>query len=71
MDARSWIDAFARALGIDAPDEATVEALLALAGTAAHDSERVAAPIACYLAGRSGLDLSELCELATTIGPQR
>jgi hypothetical protein len=56
QDVRSWIDAFAARLGVDAPDDATVETLLDLAGTAAHASQRQAAPIACWLVGRAGLD---------------
>jgi hypothetical protein len=51
-----WIARFAAQLGVEAPDEATVEILLDLAGVAAHSSERVAAPIACYLVGQAGLD---------------
>lgn len=49
-----WIAAFAARLGVDPPDEATVTTLLELAGVAAHSSERTAAPIACWLAGRTG-----------------
>jgi hypothetical protein len=54
-----WIAAFAERLGVEPPDEATVEALLDLAGVAAHASERIAAPIACYLIGRAGIALDE------------
>jgi hypothetical protein len=50
-----WIAAFARQLGVPVPDDETIETLLALAGTAAHASERTAAPIACYLVGQSGV----------------
>ena len=53
---RDWIAAFAAKLGVEAPDDATFERLLELAGCAAHASERLAAPIACYLVGRAGLD---------------
>jgi hypothetical protein len=41
-----------------------VEVLLALAGTAAHASERTAAPIACYLVGLAGIDPEEAARLA-------
>jgi hypothetical protein len=51
-----WIESFAVALGLDGLDEATVDTLLELAGVAAHASERTAAPIACYLVGRAGVD---------------
>ncbi len=56
MTGHEWIAAFAAKLGVDAPDDATIETLLDLAGVAAHASERIAAPIACYLIGRSGID---------------
>ena len=56
---REWIAAFAERLGVEAPDEATIEALLDLAGVAAHASERIAAPIACYLIGRAGIPIDE------------
>ena len=50
-----WIAALAADLGVDAPDEADVDALLELAGVAAHASERTAAPVACWLAAVAGL----------------
>jgi hypothetical protein len=56
MTRDEWIAEFAAQLGVDPPDAATVETLLALAGTAAHASERTAAPIACYLVGLAGRD---------------
>lgn len=59
-----WLAAFAEQLGIDAPSEAEVDAILALAGTAAHASERTAAPVACWLAARAGITPIEARELA-------
>ena len=53
---REWLEGFAAEIGIDPPDDATIEALLDIAGVAAHASERIAAPIACYLVGRAGAD---------------
>ena len=55
MTRDEWIERFARELGVDAPDADTVEALLNLAGVAAHSSERTAAPVACWLAARAGV----------------
>jgi hypothetical protein len=69
MTADEWIEEFARALGVEAPDAATVEALLDLAGTAAHASERVAAPIACYLVGRAGVEVGAAHALADAVTP--
>jgi len=69
MTADEWIATFAERLGVPPPDPATVDTLLALAGTAAHASERTAAPIACYLVGRAGLDAADAGRLAEGIAP--
>ena len=53
---REWLEVFAAQIGVDPPDDATIETLLDIAGVAAHASERIAAPIACYLIGRAGAD---------------
>jgi hypothetical protein len=67
LDPDEWIARFAAALGVDAPDAATVQTLLELAGVAAHASERVAAPIACYLVGRAGLDAGQALDRSQSI----
>jgi Domain of unknown function (DUF6457) len=54
-----WLAAFAEELGIDPPSEAETTAILALAATAAHDSERIAGPVACWLAGRAEVTLDQ------------
>ncbi len=69
MTADDWIAAFADRLGVSPPDAATVDILLALAGTAAHASERTAAPIACYLVGRAGIDPDEAGRVAEEVAP--
>lgn len=56
MSPEEWLVAYAAALGVDAPHPDTIEVLLDLAGTAAHASQRTAAPIACWLAARAGVD---------------
>lgn len=53
---REWIHRLAIELGVTEPTEQEIEALLELAGTAARASQRTAAPISCWLIGRSGLD---------------
>lgn len=63
-----WIAAFAARLGVEAPDEATIESLLDLAGVAAHSSERIAAPIACWLVGRAGIGVDEARRAADEVG---
>ena len=67
MDGNTWIARFAEQLGIEAPDPKLVEELLALAGDAAHGSERLAAPIACYLVGLAGIDPTAARRLAAEI----
>jgi hypothetical protein len=62
-----WIARFARVLGVEAPDETTTNHLLGVAGTAAHASERTAAPVACYLVGLAGLSPEEAEVLAESI----
>lgn len=71
MNRNEWITAFARELGEEPPTQAEIDALLELAAVAAHASERTAAPIACWVAGRSarGLD-QDLLDLARRIEPQ-
>jgi uncharacterized protein DUF6457 len=71
MNRDEWIAAFAERAGIEPPSAAEVEALLDLAAVAAHSSERTAAPIACWVAGRSGLPLEQLQAEAEGIAPQR
>ncbi len=67
MTADEWLARFANEIGLDAPDEGTTGELLELAATAAHASERIAAPIACYLAGVSGRPLAELRAAAEAV----
>jgi hypothetical protein len=59
---REWVAAFAERLGVGAPDDATTDALLGLAGVAAHASERIAAPIACYLVGLADADPQQVLD---------
>ena len=69
MTRDEWIAAYAAELGVPAPDAATVEALLDLAGTAAHASERSAAPVACYLVGLAGTDLATARAAGERVAP--
>jgi len=68
MTGREWISQFAARLGVEAPDDKTIEVLLALAADAAHGSERTAAPIACWLVGRAGVDPKAARLVAEKIG---
>lgn len=67
MTGREWIDAYAASLGAEPPTEQEVEQVLALAGVAAHGSERIAAPVAAWIAGRAGIELGEAIRLAQEI----
>jgi hypothetical protein len=62
-----WIAAFAAESGVPAPSVEEVRALLDLAGRAAHASERTAAPLACWIAGRAGVPLAELLAAADRV----
>ena len=64
MTADEWLAAFAERLGVDVPDRTTVADLLDIAGQAAHQSERIAAPVACYLVARSGTDVAAALAIA-------
>ncbi len=67
MNAKDWIDAFAGELGTPAPTPDELEALLELAGVAAHSSERVAAPVACWVAAKAGVGPQDAITLARGI----
>ena len=62
--AAEWLAGFEAVIGAPAPGPEVTEALLNLAGAAAHDSERIAAPIACWMAGVAGVDPAEALERA-------
>lgn len=64
-----WIGQFAEAAGAAPPDAAQTEKLLKLAAVAAHSSERIAAPLACWIAGGAGLGLDDAIALAEGIEP--
>ncbi|MGA2453068.1 MAG: DUF6457 domain-containing protein [Solirubrobacteraceae bacterium] len=68
MTRDEWIAAFAAQAGVERPSAQEVRELLELAGTAAHASERTAAPLACWIAGRSGVPLQELRAIAERVG---
>ena len=67
MNAQDWLSAYAAELGTAAPTEAQLEALLALAGLAAHASERRAAPVACWIAAKAGVAPEAALARARTI----
>ena len=68
MNATEWLAAYADKLAVPAPTKAELTAVLDLAGEAAHSSERIAAPVACWLAARADLDLETAMRLAQEVG---
>jgi hypothetical protein len=56
LSTEQWLRALAAELGVREPTSEQVEALLALAGMAAHNAERVAAPLSCWLVGVAGVE---------------
>ncbi|MGZ4191685.1 MAG: DUF6457 domain-containing protein [Solirubrobacteraceae bacterium] len=68
MNATDWLEAYAGKLGISPPTKDELDAVLDLAGEAAHSSQRIAAPVACWLAARAGVDLDEAMRLAKEVG---
>ena len=64
MTAEQWTQRFAEAVGGEPPSEAELTEILELAAVAAHASERKAAPVACWIAGRTGMPLPEAIAVA-------
>ena len=68
MNAREWLDAFAAELGTEPPTADEIEQILDVAAVAAHSSERIAAPVACWIGARAGATLEEMRLAADRIG---
>jgi hypothetical protein len=71
MNAREWIDAFCAEIGAEPPSGDDFKEILDLAAVAAHASERIAAPVACYVGGAAGASLPELHSAAERVGGQQ
>ena len=67
MNAPDWLAAYADKLGVPAPTKDELKAVLDLAGVAAHGSQRIAAPVATWMAGKAGLSLDEAMRLAEQV----
>ena len=70
MSAGQWTELFATQARYRPPSEEETNRLLELAGTAAHASERTAAPISCWLAARAGVDPAEAGRLAQELADE-
>jgi hypothetical protein len=60
MTGIEFAQTLARQLNLPPLEETEIAALLELASVAAHGSERLAAPLCTYLAGRSGRPLDDV-----------
>ena len=67
MNGHEWITAFAAELGLEPLTEAEVESLLDLASVAAHSSERLAAPLTCYLAAKARIAPADALDRARAL----
>jgi hypothetical protein len=67
MNARDWLAAYAEKLGTTPPSTEEYKAILDVAAEAAHASERVAAPAACWVAARAGVGLDEALRVAREV----
>jgi hypothetical protein len=67
MNAREWIDAYAGRLGIEPPTNEEFTTLLDHAGEAPHTTQRVAAPVACWLTARAGKDPEDALAIAREV----
>jgi Domain of unknown function (DUF6457) len=64
MNAREWIDSYAQRLGTEPPSAQEWSMILDLAGEAAHSAERVAAPVACWVAATAGVSAEQALSVA-------
>jgi hypothetical protein len=71
MTAKEWIAGYAEQLGVEPPTAAELKAILDLAAEAAHASERIAAPVACWLSARAGQSLEDSIALARRVAEDR
>ena len=56
--------------GYAAPGLGEIDALLDIAGEAAHASERQAAPLTCWLVAKAGLDPFEALDVVRRVAAQ-
>ena len=67
MNAPEWLAAYAEKLGVPAPTKDELTAVLDLTAEAAHSSQRIAGPLAVWLAARAGVSLDEALRLAKEV----
>ena len=69
--AQEWLTGLAGKLCLDSPNSEEIENLLNLAGIAAHSSERIAAPIACWMIGVAEIEPAEALALVQKYESER
>lgn len=70
VTAQEFLEAFAGQVGVPAPTAEEFETLLEVAAIAAHRSERVAAPLACWMGGASGMAAADLLAAARRVAAE-
>jgi hypothetical protein len=69
VDTSTWLQSFVAAAGGQTLSVEEIETILALAGVAAHASERTAAPLTCWVAAATGLSPAAALEFAHSLAP--
>lgn len=67
MTVEEFLEAYATEIGAPVPSREEMDALLEVASIAAHGSERMAAPLACWMGGASGRPVAELLAAAQRV----
>lgn len=70
MTVQEFLEAFSAQVGVPAPSAQEFDALLEVAAIAAHSSERLAAPLACWMGGASGMPAAELLAAAQRVADE-
>lgn len=70
MSEEEWLERYSAELGVAPPSPTERDALLAMAGLAAHASVRTAAPISCWLAARAGVSAERAKEIAAHLATE-
>lgn len=65
---RRFADAYAAQVGIDPLTDEEVDMVLGLAADAAHASERLSAPLVCWIAARAGLSPNDARAAVSRVG---
>ncbi len=70
MDANQWLAAFAQRLGVTPPTPRSSKHCSTWPRVAAHSSERIAAPVACWMTARAGLTPADALAIAREPGDE-